>query len=107
MSDIRFVRDAVVLDDLASVVSTLASGEELALRDHDHGVAVVREYVIFDVKKGAQYGDPGFWVHGSPAYSLDQVLDFLNGDAHDVSKVQWFNGHHFFSLVSDPNRFAG
>lgn len=107
MSDIRFVRDAVVLDDLVSVVSTLASGEELALRDHDHGVAVVRESVCFGVVEGVQYGDPGFWVHGSPAYSLDQVLDFLNGDAHDVSKVQWFNGHRFFSLVINPNRFAG
>lgn len=29
-----------------------------------------------------------WWVHGFPAHDLDQVRDYLKGDAHDQSKVQ-------------------
>lgn len=105
MRDVRFVRDAVILHDLGSVVHALESGDELKLRSHD-GVMVVREVVRFPVNEGTRYGDAGFWVHGSPARSLDEVLEFLNGDAHDVSKVQWFNGNRFFDLVRDPNGFV-
>lgn len=42
---------------------------------------------------------PGIWVHGTPATSLEQVESYLKGDAHDRSKVQWFNGIRFFDLV--------
>ena len=35
------------------------------------------------------YDDDGaLWVHGLPARSYEQVADYLNGDAHDRSKVQ-------------------
>ena len=38
------------------------------------------------------------WVHGMPARDLAQVEDFLNGDAHDQSKVQWFDGNRFHDI---------
>ena len=44
-------------------------------------------------------GSPiGFWVHGYPAHSLEQVVSFLTGDAHDQSKVQWYDGKRFHSI---------
>jgi hypothetical protein len=30
------------------------------------------------------------WLHGSPARSLEQIMWYLSGDAHDRSKVQIF-----------------
>lgn len=37
-----------------------------------------------------------FWVHGAPARNLDQVFDYLTSDdAHDRSKVVWFDGKRF------------
>ena len=45
--------------------------------------------------------EPGFWIHGSPARDLEQVESYLRGDAHDRSKVQWFDGQGFHPVVLD------
>lgn len=41
----------------------------------------------------------GFWVHGMRARDLAEVESFLTGDAHDKSKVQWFDGKKFHTLI--------
>lgn len=43
--------------------------------------------------------EPGIWVHDSRARSLEQVESYLSGDAHDQSKVQWYDGDRFHDLV--------
>jgi hypothetical protein len=40
----------------------------------------------------------GIWVHGAPAHDLGQVNGYLTGDAHDQSKVEWFDGETFWNL---------
>jgi hypothetical protein len=39
------------------------------------------------------------WIHGFPAKSWNQVVQYLDGDAHDQSKVQVLVGGKFYSLV--------
>lgn len=45
-----------------------------------------------------KWSDPWVWVHGAPARSLKQVVDYLSGDAHDRSKVEFFDGYKFRPL---------
>lgn len=45
--------------------------------------------------------EPGFWVHGSPAHDLAQVVDFLAGDDHDKSKVKFYDGEFWYSVTLD------
>lgn len=47
---------------------------------------------------------PGIWVHGAPARDLEQVESYLSGDAHDRSKVEWFDGSRFRPLVIEEPR---
>lgn len=47
---------------------------------------------------------PGIWVHGAPARDLEQVASYLSGDSHARSKVQWFDGKHFYDLLVEDNR---
>jgi hypothetical protein len=43
--------------------------------------------------------NPTIWLHGLPARDLDQVRAYLNGDAHDQSKVQVLVNGHFYNLA--------
>jgi hypothetical protein len=42
---------------------------------------------------------PTLWVHGTRARDLEQVAAYLNGDAHDQSKVQVLVSGHFYTLA--------
>lgn len=52
-----------------------------------------------------------FWIHGLRAKSIQQVKDYLDGDAHDRSKLQVFVYNEdgdsrygrFYDLLDDPN----
>lgn len=50
--------------------------------------------------------EPAVYLHGVPARDVETVLAALSGDAHDVSKVQWFDGSSFHNFIADPNEFA-
>ena len=47
--------------------------------------------------------NPTIWIHGQPARDLDQVASYLNGDAHDQSKVQVLVGGNFYNLADMTN----
>lgn len=93
------------LEDLVLVSSLMEAGKSMDLYATETPKRL-RVAVRFPRASGKRFGEAGFWLHGTPARSLDEVLDYLDGDAHDVSKVQWFNGSEFFDLVPDPNMFA-
>lgn len=42
---------------------------------------------------------PQIWLHGQPARTLEEVIKYLSGDAHDRSKVQFFDGKEFHDLI--------
>jgi hypothetical protein len=42
---------------------------------------------------------PGFWVHDVPTDSLDRVVSFLNGDAHDQSKVEFVKNNKRYQVI--------
>lgn len=44
---------------------------------------------------------PGIYLHGVPARDLEHVVSYLTGDAHDRSKVEFFDGERFLSLNPD------
>ena len=48
---------------------------------------------------GVGMSESQFWVHGMPARNIDQVIDYLSGDAHDRTKVQWHDGKNFITVV--------
>lgn len=97
----RFVQsNGTIIHDMKSVVNRLEAGEQLVVESATNQPLPTTSVKFPVAKVKNRYGDAGFWVHGTPARSLDQVLDFLDGDAHDVSKVQWFNGEKFFDFIS-------
>lgn len=75
----------------ANLAGALSEGRPVDIVNSDDETIVTMQF------RPAQnvHGSAGFWVHGTPVHSISQVLDFLDGDAHDVSKVQWFDGRAF------------
>ena len=94
-----------ILRDLDSVNAVLGTGARVHILE-DEDKTRGKELLAFPRPKDKTFGAPGFWVHGLSTDSLETVLSYLDGDAHDVSKVQWFNGSTFFDIASDPNAFA-
>ena len=41
------------------------------------------------------------WVHGFPARDWEQVVQYINGDAHDRSKLQVLVDGKFYPLIVD------
>lgn len=95
----------MILRDLESVNSILSTGARVHLLEGEDKTRG-KELLAFPLPGSKTFGAPGFWVHGLSTDSLETVLSHLDGDAHDVSKVQWFNGSDFFDIASDPNAFA-
>jgi len=50
----------------------------------------------------------GFYVHGIRAKSLSHLERYINGDSHDQSKVEYFDGISFHSVgfTEYPSRFV-
>jgi len=42
-----------------------------------------------------------FWIHGFPARDMEQVAEYLSGDAHDQSKVQVLVDGKFYDVVTE------
>lgn len=90
----------LTLDEL---VGFLTQGKQVELRYLD--TDGVKMKVKFRSKRTGKH-NPDMYIHGVPAENVEQVLSYLSGDAHDVSKVQWFDGERFHNFVKDPNEFA-
>ena len=60
---------------------------------------VANMYATGHVCRKPRYQEPSIWVHGCRARDLKQVESYLSGDAHDQSKVQWYDGNQFHDLV--------
>ena len=91
---------------LSEVVDVLASGKAVEVR-HIKNDVVAATIKFRKPRLGAKtFGKPAFFVHGMPARNVEQVLDFLSGNAHDVSKVQFFDGTRFHNFIKEPNEFA-
>lgn len=42
---------------------------------------------------------PGFWVHDAPVDDIDIVVNYLNGDDHDQSKVQFVKNNTRYQVT--------
>jgi len=82
------------------VVDALLSGKAAVLRKED-GTEVRR--FKFPKPTRAQIAQPAIIIHGAAEKSLDRVFPYITGDAHDRSKVQWFDGTRFRNFFADPN----
>lgn len=41
----------------------------------------------------------GIYINGAPARNLDHVESYLNGNAHDRSKITYFDGKKFHRII--------
>jgi len=82
------------------VVDALLNGKAAVLRKED-GTEVRR--FKFPKPTRAQIAQPAIIIHGAAEKSLDRVFPYITGDAHDRSKVQWFDGTRFRNFFADPN----
>jgi hypothetical protein len=88
--------DALDLDGLNAI---LATGKSVVLRRIEDDTEVRR--FRFPAAKDITFA-PKVFVHGVPPRDIANVLDYIEGDAHDRSKVQWINGK-FNDFFNDPN----
>lgn len=72
----------------------LASGEPVVLVDN-YSKDIHATFQFPKTDKGQVF------VHDFPATNITQVVDALTGDAHDRSKVQWFDGTNFVSFYKN------
>ena len=88
------VFSAEMISDLSDLTQRLAAGEKILVRGLDN--AVVSEVKFPKAKLGKL--KPEVLVHGMRARDIEQVMSYLSGDAHDRSKIQWFNGVKFYNF---------
>lgn len=84
------------INDLDVLVSALASGKNVSIEYPTHMGTSTETF------RYAKVTEPDFapqiFVHGTPASSFRQVASFIDGDAHDRSKVQFYTGKNMKSL---------
>lgn len=85
--------DNQTITDLDVLVSTLVAGRVVNVH-YSTGVFDEVLPLRYASVKSPQF-PPAVHVQGIPARSIDMVLDYLNGDAHDRSKVQFYTGEKF------------
>ena len=83
------------LADIASVTEQLAAGNRVLVVDETQGDLLIAK-VQFKAT-GEQKTRKSIMTHGIPARDLDTLISYISGDAHDRSKVEWFDGQKFNS----------
>lgn len=84
-----------MIGEMSELVSRLGAGEKVVLRNLAGDV--VHNVKFPAVKPGKLR--PEILVHGMRARNVEQVMSYLSGDAHDQSKVQWFDGNKFHNFI--------
>ena len=90
-SSIKFqLADGTDVHDLTYLEAALADGVQLLVTADGENILTTR----FAKVKNPSF-PPHIILHGMNARNLDQVASYVSGDAHDRSKVQWFDGNRW------------
>lgn len=80
-----------IIHTLEELNQTLAEGNA-AYAYYDTEFNGTQEVKLQWQPEAPRFGAAGIHIHDTPARSMKQLIEYLNGDAHDRSKIQFSTG---------------